>query len=388
MILLPVSKSEWRTPSQAQPKDVFGNESQTRFRVRAKLHDGFTVWRGWFDDREDFDAFLWAIALGNLNQSPELWRLPTPQWHPDIAEDVTFDFATVTFLTSTTGSNQTYTSPSDWNNASNIVETIGAGGSGGRGAGGSNGGASGGGGGGWSQITNFTFATPGTTTATYQLGTGGPSTSLSTQNSKGDGTAGGDTWFNAATLAGSSVGAKGGGPGVGYNSSVTVNGGAGGAAASGTGTTKKSGGRGGNVTSSGGGKATGGGGAAGSTADGNAGTDLAANGMSNGGAADNGGSGAGTAGTAAQPTGGGGGNGSEWDASHGSGGGGGGTQATGSAALTAGSGGNYGGGGGGVSAFSSTNRVHTSGAGRQGIIVVTYTPAVFAGGFNMPMLGM
>lgn len=125
-LLLPMGKSEWRTPSQAQYKDAAGNENQTRFRLTARLNDGHIVWRGWFDDRDDADAFLFALALGTLEQQPDLWRLPSPEWRPDIHPSLVYDFATVTFLVSTGAG--TYAKPVDWNNSNNYIECIGAGG--------------------------------------------------------------------------------------------------------------------------------------------------------------------------------------------------------------------------------------------------------------------
>lgn len=379
--LLPVPKHQWYTPSQIQPKDVFGNETRTLFRVRARLNDGHIRWIGWFQDRDDFDAFLGALFCGSLAAERELWRLPTPAWHPDIGIEFTYDFATVTFLTSPTGSNQTYTSPADWNNSNNSVEVVAAGGSGGA-ASGASGGAfrssSGAGGGAYSKNTNFSFANPGTTTATYRIGTGGAAVTAS-GTSVTNGNTGGDSWFNGTTLGGSTIGAQGG-VGGGTSGAGNVNGGAGGAAASGTGTTKKSGGRGGNYTGGGGSgaRSTGGGGAAGSTNDGNTGVDKSdtSDAGTAGGSADGGSGGAG--GAAGNNNGG---NGTEWDASHGSGGGGGGNAAT-SGTLTGGSGGNYGGGGGGACCNNGTGS-QTSGAGIQGIIMLSYTPAI-----TMPLVDL
>ncbi|MDE1925221.1 MAG: hypothetical protein KGH79_03505 [Patescibacteria group bacterium] len=281
------------------------------------------------------------------------------------------------YLTSPTGSNQTFTSPADWNNANNTIEVIGAGGSGAAAHyNGSTGAAvaSGGGAGGYSKISNFTFANPGVTTATWQVGTGGPSHNTSTA---AQGSVGGDTWFNATAFptSGTAVGAKGGGAGGGTQSSGTENGGAGGAATSGyaPGGTKHSGGRGGNATAATGSQASaGGGGAAGLNGDGNQGVDVSnlpgAGGSADAGLGGGGGSAASGTGTAGHT----GGNGTEWDASDGSGGGGG----SGKNSDVAGAGGLYGGGGGGASSNSVTTPV--SGAGWPGIIVITYTPVVSA----------
>lgn len=349
-IMLPVCDSEWVAPSARVT--VAGPQNQTRFRLTARLQDGHVVWRGWFDDRADFDAFLFAIAAGSIHHEPALWRLPTPFW-PSLDPDVIYDFATVTFLT-TTGSNQTYTSPSDWNNSNNSIETL-AGGGGGALIGGGLGG--GGAGGGYSKISNFSFATPGTTTATYRVGSAGTSSSTPT--------AGGDSWFNGTTLAGSSVGSSGGGVGTTTNSNVSENntGGTGSA----IGTTKYAGGSG--WQASGGVSGGTGGGAAGKNGAGNSAT--AAN------AAGSGDAGFGGAAGSSGATGGAGGAGTEWDATHGSGGGGGSGSSNGG-----GAGGAYGGGAGG-------NRNGTTGQGNgsQGLVVVTYTPLTFIPN-NLPMLGM
>ncbi|MCZ7659184.1 MAG: hypothetical protein M5U07_15630 [Xanthobacteraceae bacterium] len=124
-VLPPLAECDWRTPSQARPKDAAGNENRTRFRLTARLHDGHIAWRGWFDDRDDADAFLWALATGSLRHERALWRLSMPAWHSDLGQELAYEFATVSFLTSPTGSNQTWNVPSDWNSANNHVETIG-----------------------------------------------------------------------------------------------------------------------------------------------------------------------------------------------------------------------------------------------------------------------
>jgi hypothetical protein len=377
-VFMPVPQAQWRAPSVSLPKDCFSNDGvRTRFRVRTRLSDGFVRWTGWFEDRDDFDAFAWAIATGSLNQQPDLWRLPTPQWHPDIGEDFTFDFATQTLLTSTPGSLLTYTSPSDWNNGNNSVECIGGGGSG---AGAAANHATGGGAGAYSGITNFVFAAPGTTTASYQIGTGG-----SAVTTAAGGVAGTQTWFNAAANPGggadnskcSADRGEAGKTAVGTTGIAPK----GGAANKSWGTNTNNGGSGGALTGASGQGASGGGGTAtssnngGSSASSALTTLVAIAGGNSGGNVVTGGAGS-TAGAATA-----GGNGAEWT-SAGSGSGGGGSAVTGTA--TGGNGGNYGGGGGG--AAGSTAR--TSGVGRQGIIVVTYTPllSVFAG--NIPMLGM
>lgn len=394
-LLLPMRRREWLQPSQR--RTTFGIEDETRFRISGRLHDGHIAWRGWFDDREDADAFLFAIITGSIRYERELWQLPTPHWHPDFGEELSYDLATVTFLTASTGSNQTYTSAGDWNNALNTVELIGAGGGGGNNNSNVFNGA-GGGGGAFSGIANFTFASPGTTTATYQIGTGGPHD-----------TVGGDSWFNAATLAASTVGAKGGGAG-------TSTAGTGGALAAGFGTTKTSGGNGSGTgaetpggsgggaggalgngknggTPSGNNSSSGPGGGAGNNgsngANGSVGAGNGGAGGNNhlgagGGAGGTGVSGAGSAGTAGGGGGGGAGNGAgngagaaggpgtEWDATHGSGGGAGAAGGGTGGNFDGTNGGLYGAGASGASLLSASNK--TGGTGAQGIIVLTYTP--------------
>jgi hypothetical protein len=297
-------------------------------------------------------------------------------------------------------SGTSWTVPSDWSNT-NTIETIGGGG------GGQttnvNFAGSGGGGGGYSQISDLTNLGG---SITYQVGSGGSA-----------GAGGGDTWFNGATLGDSSVAAKGGGGG-GDNS-----GGGGGASSGGVGTTKYSGG---NGSATGGGNpwtGAGGGGAAGPNGNGGAGggpSNDATNGAGGGGGNGNGGAGVspnnsisggnggtGNAGTGAgagdtgsgassgtSGTGGGGGGGrylssspggngaggSEFDGSHGSGGGGGGGGGRDFGAATAagngGIGADYGGGGGGGGYPENGTAWGVGGPGGNGVIVITYTPAI------------
>jgi hypothetical protein len=267
------------------------------------------------------------------------------------------------------GSNETYTSDATWNNANNKIETIGAGASGGahrdtlvsRDA-------SGGGGGAYNSITNFTFATPGTTTATFRIGLGGAAIVQST-SADTSGNDGGDTWFNDTafpTTGSNKVGAKGGVHGT--AGAATQTGGAGGASGSNYPVGGNSGGRGGTATTNNG-IGTGGGGAGGpSGVGGNGGDSSTTNGTTAGGQGDatSGGTGGGAGnnnGNAGTELG---------DSIHGCGGGGGGNSVNGT--TTAGSGGLYGAGGGGATGQNGAGTV-TSGAGKNGIIVLTWTPA-------------
>jgi len=375
-LLLPIPKHQWRTPSQAQPKDQFGNENRTRFRVRAKLNDGFIKWVGWFDDREDFDRFLWAIADGSLWNDQYIQQLPTPFW-PGLDPLITYDFASLTFLTTTASS--PVTSASDWNNSNNTVECIGGGASGPGSRAASNVHAGGGGGGSYSKITNFSFAVPGTTQATYAVGAAVAGTSLTSTGNNGN-----PTWFNNATDPGTGsdntkCSAKGG---TGGNaSSTTGTGGAGGVTGTSWGQTKNAGGNGGSMTGVTGRGSAGGGGAAGPAGVGGNGVDSSSTGadvMTAGGTGNNGTDLGGTTGGNVGASG------TEFDGSHGCGGGGGGNSAS-SGNVTGGAGGNYGGGGSGATCNSGL--VPTGGGGIQGLIILTSTP-VTSSGFNMPMLGM
>lgn len=308
----------------------------------------------------------------------------------DDGQFITIPVLNQSFLTTPTGSNQTYTSDATWNNSNNTVECVGAGASGGA-VRGQNSVGTGGGGGAYSAISNFSFASPGTTTATYQIGTGGASITQSTQGAT-NGNNGGSTWFNNTVDPGNGVdntqcSAQGGRAGIaGAN---PQNGGAGGATTSSWGTTKKNGGRGGNsgsFTST----RTGAGGAGGPDGDGNQGVDGTGSGQgTNGGSSDAGSDAGGTAGAGAAGAGSAtataGGNGTKYDTTHGLGGGGGGASSSGgSATATGGGGGNYGGGGGGAGCTSNVGTTGISGAGKAGLIVLTWTPAT--GGVTYPEL--
>lgn len=380
--LLPVPKSQWRAPSLSLPRDQMGNEViKTYFIAKARIHDGHVVWKGVFEDRDDFDAFLWSIATGRLAYEPDVWRLPTPQWHPDCWDDVTFEFTTQTFLT-TTGSNQTYTVPGDWGNSSNSIECVGGGGSG---AAGkvltSSRYCGGGGGGGYGRIENVSYS-PGAS-VTYRVGSGGAAAAGV------DGANGSESYFDNTVYTGAPVGGS-----YGAKGQSGSGGSAGGAGGGGLGTFTFSGGRGGQTTGSSITNAAagyGGGGAAGFNGNGVAGTD-AAKGTSTGtagGNADAGSGGSGGAGGLGTSTAGG--NGTEWTGSYGCGGGGGGAyRITAAAAAVGSAGGNYGGGGGGAASSSNATGTTTSGAGIQGLIVVTYTPgALFSmANINIPILGL
>jgi len=255
-VLLPVPRWEWREPSQAQPKDQFGNQDRTRFVLELWTRDGGLADRFVFEDRDEFDRALYR----HLIEEPNPWLVP--MW------------AVVSFLTGTSASNQGRLVPADWNIAANQIELIASAGSGGTRKGANSSStqavATGGGGGAYSSVTNLNL-TPGDVSP-YRLSAGGAGVSSTTANTTSAGNPGADAWFNGLNLASSSVGAKGGSAGAGGTSAQ--NGGAGGDAASGTGSVKTSGGRGGNTTGAFTAQ-TGGGGAGGPTSNGSNGGDAA-----------------------------------------------------------------------------------------------------------------
>jgi hypothetical protein len=257
-------------------------------------------------------------------------------------------------LTTTPGTNFTYTSNATWDNTSNQVECIGAGA---RGAIGASTATSGGGGGGgaYTQVIGFQFATPGTTTATCNVG-----------NFSGTaGAAGGDTWVNDTAYPASGtnkVGAKGGAALASGTSSTGSAGGASGSAyTSGfTAPVVNSGGKGGNA----GAAATrggAGGGAGGPKGVGVSPADSTAAAVA-GGAGANGNGGAG--GPAGNGSGANASAGKDISGTAGAGGGGGGGNASPS---TGGAGGNYGGGSGGGG-----RSTGTSGQPATGVIVFSW----------------
>ncbi|MDR3474490.1 MAG: hypothetical protein P4M09_22805 [Devosia sp.] len=380
-------RKDWLAASQRPSFHPLEHGELHRWRVTARLHDGFIKWRGWFDDRADADAFLFAMANGTLKYERALWDLPTPAWRPDIGPDVLYAVDTVVFLTSA-GSLLSFTSPADWDNLHNTIEGLGAGGGGAVNTVSGTGGArhsTGAGAGAWGKIVNFAFAAPGTSTASYQIGALGLGGSQVSGNAQANGAAGGDTWFGASAFpsTGAALGVRGGTGGTNNGNAGSITASLGGQAASCyvPGGLAYSGGQGGAVPTtatayitSGGGGSAGKNGAGIASADSSSSTTAGGNGDNN-----LGGAGGSTAGTNGSP-------GTEWDASHGSGGGGGGKNTTG-ASPAGGDGGNYGAGGGGLVSQSTTGTPR-GGNGAPGLLIITYTPVKFAGGFNNPMLGM
>lgn len=153
---------------------------------------------------------------------------------------------THTVLLTTAAGLQSFVVPATWNDADNAIEVIGGSGAG-AGNAGSQQGSKGGGAAAYSKITNLAL-TP-SSSVSYQVGAAGLA---SPGAAGGNGT---DSWFNGATLAASSVGAK---AGLGGNGRSGV--GTGGLASGGVGDLKTSGGNGGNGGAHDGSRAGGGGG--------------------------------------------------------------------------------------------------------------------------------
>ena len=379
--IVPAPKRDWMPSSQSLKKDQLGNVNRCRHRIRAYRY-GQKVWDGWFDDREDFDAFLEGIATGFLKYDRYLWRLPTPAWSSDLGDGLQYDFATYYYFT-TTDTATAWTFPVGYNDSNNQHHIIGAGGAGGVArapSGACN--ASGGGAGGWAYALNVTSASQGGGVI-WTVSAGGGSVNRTTNGTTTGNVATSQSNVFDSTNATQLVGSNKGSAGIASVSTTTATSSGGGW--TGVGTAGKNGGAGAGVTtSSGSAQAAGGGGAAGpgtanAGANGNAGTNSTVAGSTAGGSGDGGAGGAG--GTSG---GGAGGSGTEFGSgpNYGSGGGGGGNTGTG---ATAGSGGNYGAGGGGAAGYSGTI---TSGAGIQGLYVALFTPSVTGFRFNSPMLGM
>ncbi len=240
-----------------------------------------------------------------------------------------YAYTTFIYLTAT-GSNS-WAVPADWNNADNQIECIGGGASG---SGGSTafGGTAANGGGGGAYATAFNVSlTPGGT-ASYTINAGADTNFASVCIAKaGVGTTGGQ----AASCTPSSGAFKGGNGGVGGGANQWHGGGGGGGGAAGPSGAGSNGGNGGSA------------GTPGSI----------------------GGAGGGPAGAGSWST--------PSAAGPGAGGSGGGAQSTPSQGNAGSAGGLYGGGGGGGGKRYNVN-IGAAGAGRQGIIRISYTPA--AGG--------
>ena len=343
-LFVPVPEADWREPSAAQERDQFGNVAvRTRFRVRALLDDGHPVWTGWFDSRDDYDAFCYSlIRHTELGEPMANARLPKPEWRDDLDHiPLRYDFNSITLITASPGSEVGATLPADYNASNNLWELIGGGASGGAARSGSTRKSTGGGAGAYKKLVNFNQAP--SSSVTYRVGNFGAAVTRST-NGATNGNAGTSSYFknSSATIVCEAF------PGAAGNSGTAgaLSAAAGGNGASGAGTSGNSGGASGAVTAAGAAAiATGGGGAAGPNGAGGNGTDIAVDtvtgpaGTGNGTNAGNGGDGKRDAANAN-------------DAS------------------------NYGGGGGGVTGSGITS---TSGKGAQGVISRTYATTTAQG---------
>ena len=248
--------------------------------------------------------------------------------------------STVVFLTST--GSHTWSVPADFNNSDNTVECIGGGATGARANSGTVGGR-GGGGGGYARKTNVALTPSGT--VSYYVGA-----------------ASADTWFGST----GTVLAKGASGATGGQAASCV----------------------GDVCYSGGDASSGrnysgvsaicgsGGGAAGESGDGGNASSGSSAYSGSGGSGGPSGGGSGGAGVVTTGNGLSGSNGHNWDGSHGAGGGGSGGACYYSTdtGVNGGSGGYYGGGGGGAFRIGTYIGGISAGSGRQGLIVITYTP--------------
>lgn len=377
--LVPVPKKEWVLPSDFTYRDDFGNLGiRTKFFITGRLDDGHKVWSTEFEDREDFDAFLYALHAGTLKTEKSLWKLPTNEWHDGLNEGIKYEFTTGIFYTIQGAGS--FTVPTDWNSNQNVIYCIGGGGHGcATQTSTVNAKATGGGGGECRAIQNYSVA-KGTVISTYvAYTTGNTSLSWGGTSSYSPGNDGQNTTFNVTTVVAN--GGKGGQGTTGTGTVAAVNGGSGG-----TGTYGSNGGDGGSVTAAGG--ASGGGGGAGvafisssTNATTVAGTSSATVSVSN--SAGLGGQGAGGAGGVSSP-------GADGSNSYNNGGNGGNGNTMSNASGSGGDGGQYGAGGGGCAARSvSTNGTSTSGGnGKQGMISIVYTPGNLFGFGNPPVMGL
>lgn len=375
-VLLPQRKAEWASSQNVKV--------ETSFVLRARAQDGYCVWAGQFADRDDADAFLLAMALGSLQIESELWRLPVPNWHPDLYDlPLVYYFTTnVIINTGTT----TWTVPSDWGSAVNTMRAIGGGGS------------NGGGGGAYSDISNQAYTAG--TNITVQVGAGGPAGSttdgtdttarsnpnvsvvlLAKGGTRGPGGAGGASGSGTGTnrLSGGAAGAAGasaggGGGGAGGSHGVGQIGGTGGGVAS---APNGGGGGGGSDLGSAGSAGTGGGGGNGGNGNGGSGGGTGSGSGAGGNATANSGGGGGGGGAAvggAVP-GGTGANSTLFDATHGPGGGGGGGGGDDGFVSPGGDGGAGGASGGGGGSPGSGTSGGSPGAGGNGLLFFSYTPS-------------
>ena len=349
--LMPMLYREWRSPLKAC---VFQYWVAQAWR---KSDPSQMLWRGFFEDREDADAFMWALATGEIRYDRYLRQLPIydHEFDLDMLKDpgIGYNLAGLLGYGPSSGN---WGAPGDCNGIAGkpgeFIDCIAAGGGGGVGAG-PLAGCTGGGGGGFARIYSVLLQPGGA--YPYGVGSGGGSVNFTGNVQYGAsvaGIAGGHTHFWHGGL----VYSQGGGGGQGVNGGGTQPGGAAGGVWAGT--TNYAGGSGGPMT--GAYAATGGGGAAGPNGAGSAGVGGSNTGVKAGGNGNGNQIGQNAHGN--------------WYGPWGPAGGGQGVSAPGSNATGAGPY-HYGAGGGGaMGGYAGYVMSMTSGAGGGGLLVIAYEP--------------
>lgn len=128
--------------NSSQRSCMTGIDNRTYQEITARTSDGKLYWRGWFEDRDDADEFLFQLINSKIISS-DVRKLPKKssqphtfveaawypamyegEWNKEFAElPLTYYCVTHTYLTST-GSG-TYTKPTDWNDGDNYIRGIG-----------------------------------------------------------------------------------------------------------------------------------------------------------------------------------------------------------------------------------------------------------------------
>jgi hypothetical protein len=144
--LKPIPRKQWYGPHPYGPDVKL--EFNTWIAQAYRASDHSMVWHGHFEDRDDADAFMWALYSGTLKNDPFLKRLPSfcyrfdqrqiPIWapggfDPEILEEYGIMYNMVTNI-GIGPSDGTWTAPGDcWglaNRAGEFVDAIGPGGGG------------------------------------------------------------------------------------------------------------------------------------------------------------------------------------------------------------------------------------------------------------------
>jgi len=368
--LTPLHYKQWRPPIWWEGRET-GNVLGVYFIVQAFRSNGEMVWKGWFEDREDADEFMYSVVTANIRQDRYIQRLPQKMPWSEGGIDPTWlyeegIFYNLVSLGAIGPSTANWTVPGDCygfrSRAGEFCDVIGPGGGGGAGCSGAS--AAGGGGGGWARIYSYAMS-PGQA-YTYVISAGAAGADVDAYNgTSGVGAGAAGTWFISSGV----LYCTGGGGGN-YANGQTTGGAGGGGVAGAIGYTGGRGGTSANYPYSGGG---GGGGGCGPNGNGSQGGDgggaqYAQTAGGNGNGNQIGGGGAGGAAGA---------NGN-WYGPWGPGGGGGGARplsSTVNGRMYGGPGGHYGGGGGGVAGpGGNAGSRAIGGAGGGGLLVYAYEP--------------